>query len=175
VPRKLLKKYLPDPKDIKENKYLKVFGSLLHAKELWHFNRQSIAKAFAVGLFFAWVPVPFQMVLAAGGAIVVRSNLPMSIALVWVTNPITMPPMFYAAYKVGALVMGVGEVPFAMELSIDWLIHGTLLIWKPFLLGCFLVGIASSVLGYFGIQMFWRWHVLRSWKSRKHAKTPRAD
>jgi len=173
MPRKLLKKYLPDPKEIKENKYLSIFGTLLHAAELWHFSRHSVAKAFAVGLFFAWVPVPFQMVLAAGGAILFRANLPMSIALVWITNPLTMPPMFYAAYKIGALVMGVGEVPFEMDLTIDWLVNGTLLIWKPFLLGCLITGISSSILGYFGIQWFWRWHVMRSWKNRKHGKASR--
>ena len=173
MPRKLLKKYLPNHKEIKENKYLSIFGSLLHASELWHFSRHSIAKAFAVGLFCAWVPVPFQMVLAAGGAILFRANLPMSIALVWITNPLTMPPMFYAAYKVGAAVMGVGEVPFEMELTLDWLINGTLLIWQPFLLGCFIVGVVSAVSGYFGIQLFWRWRVMKSWKNRKHAKVSR--
>ncbi len=173
MPRKLLKKYLPDHKEIRENKYLNIFGSLLHAAELWHFNRYSVARAFAIGLFCAWIPVPFQMILAAGGSIIFRANLPMAIALVWITNPVTMPPMFYAAYKVGAWVMGVGEVPFEMELTLDWLVNGTLLIWKPFLLGCLIAGVTSSVLGYFGIQIFWRWHVMRAWKNRKHAKASR--
>lgn len=173
MPRKLFKKYMPDPRTIKNNKYLKVFGSLLHNADLWHFNRHSIAKAFAVGLFCAWVPIPFQMVLAAGIAIFFSANLPMSAALVWITNPFTMPPMFYAAYKVGAIVMGVGEVPFEMELTLDWLINGTLLIWQPFLLGCFISGLVSAILGYFGIHLFWRWRVMKNWKNRKHAKTSR--
>lgn len=170
MPRKLLKKYLPDPKKIRENKCLQIFGTLLHSPELWHFSRHSVAKAFAIGLFCAWVPIPFQMVLAAGLAILFSGNLPMSAALVWVTNPFTMPPMFYLAYKAGAIVMGIGEVPFEMELTLDWLINGTLLIWKPFLLGCFIMGLASAILGYFGIQIFWHWHVMRRWKQRKHAK-----
>ena len=164
---------MPDPRTIKNNKYLKVFGSLLHNADLWHFNRHSIAKAFAVGLFCAWVPIPFQMVLAAGIAILFSANLPMSAALVWITNPFTMPPMFYAAYKVGAVVMGVGEVPFEMELTLDWLINGTLLIWQPFLLGCFISGLVSAILGYFGIQLFWRWRVMKNWRNRKHAKVSR--
>lgn len=169
MPRKLLKKYMPDPKKIKNNKCLKIFGSLLHNSALWHFNRHTIAKAFAIGLFCAWVPIPFQMVLAAGLAILFSANLPMSAALVWITNPLTMPPMFYVAYKIGAVMMGVGEAPFAMELTLDWLINGTLLIWKPFLLGCFIMALASALLGYFGIQVFWRWAVIRRWKQRKDA------
>ena len=170
MPRKLFKKYLPNPKKIKESKYLKIFGTLLHSPELWHFSRHSIAKAFAIGLFCAWVPIPFQMVLAVGFAILFSANLPISAALVWLTNPVTMAPMFYTAYITGAAMMGAGEAPFEMELTLDWLINGTLLIWKPFLLGCFTLGFLSALLGYFGIQIFWRWHVMRRWKKRKHAK-----
>ena len=170
MPRKLLKKYLPDPKEIKNNKYLRIFGAALHNPNLWHFSRKSIAAAFAVGLFFAWVPVPFQMVLAAGGAILVHANLPVSIALVWVTNPITMPPMFYLAYKLGAWLLGVGEVPFDMELSVDWLVNSMVLIWQPFLVGCLAFALLSAVLGYVGIHALWRWLVFRRWRERKHRK-----
>lgn len=101
MPRKFLKKFMPNPHEIKNNKFLSLFGKVLHEPNLWHMNRRSMAGAFFVGLFFAWWPVPFQMVLAAGGAILLRVNLPMSIALVWITNPLTMPPMFYFAYVVG--------------------------------------------------------------------------
>ncbi|PCI02527.1 MAG: ATP-binding protein [Zetaproteobacteria bacterium] len=170
MPRRILKKYFPNPKKIRDNKCLKIFGSLLHSPELWHFSRNSIAKAFAIGLFCAWIPIPFQMVLAAGFAILFSANLPMSAALVWITNPFTMAPMFYIAYKIGATIMGVGEVPFKMELTLDWLINGTLLIWQPFLLGCFALASISALLGYFGIQIFWRWAVMRRWKQRKHGK-----
>ena len=46
------------------------------------------------------------MLLAALIAIWLKVNLPLSVALVWVSNPITMGPMFYFAYKLGALLMG---------------------------------------------------------------------
>ena len=65
MPKKTIKKLMPDHQKIKSNKHLQIFGDLLHNGNLWHLNRRSVAKAFAVGLFFAFVPVPFQMVLAA--------------------------------------------------------------------------------------------------------------
>ena len=68
---------------------------------LWHLNRHSAAGGFGIGLFFAFWPVPFQMWLSAFAAIPLRVNLPLSVATVWLTNPITMPPIFYGAYKVG--------------------------------------------------------------------------
>jgi len=166
VPRRLLKKIMPDHKKIREHKHLRCFGTLLHNPALWHMNRHSVAKAFAVGLFFAWVPVPFQMVLAAGGAILFHANLPLSIVLVWLTNPITMPPMFYGAYKLGAWLLGEELQHFEMELSFAWLQHEMSLIWAPFLIGCLVLGIVSALLGYFGIQIAWRRMVVKRWRKR---------
>lgn len=157
---------MPDHKKIREHKHLQCFGKLLHNPALWHLNRHSVAKAFAVGLFFAWAPVPFQMVLGAGGAILFHANLPLSVVLVWLTNPLTLAPMFYGAYKFGALLLGEKLQHFEMELSFEWLQHETSLIWGPFLLGCLALGVISALLGYFGIQFAWRLMVLRKWRNR---------
>ncbi|MFC1536678.1 DUF2062 domain-containing protein [Pseudomonadota bacterium] len=165
-PRSLLKKFMPDHKTIREHKHLQCFGKLLHNPALWHLNRHSVAKAFAVGLFFAWMPVPFQMVLGAGGAILFHANLPLSVVLVWLTNPLTMAPMFYGAYKLGALLLGEELQHFDMELSLAWIQHEMGLIWEPFLLGCFVIGAISALLGYFGIQVAWRAMVMQRWRKR---------
>ncbi len=166
MPRRLLKKLMPDHRRIRNHKHLQCFGKLLHDPALWHLNRHSVAKAFAVGLFFAWVPVPFQMVLAAGGAILFHANLPLSVVLVWLTNPVTMAPMFYGAYKFGALLLGRELEHFEMELSFTWLAHEMSLVWEPFLLGCFAIGAVSALFGYFGIQIVWRHMVLKRWRKR---------
>lgn len=166
MPRRLLKRIMPDHKTIREHKHLRCFGTLLHNPALWHMNRHSVAKAFAIGLFFAWVPVPFQMVLGAGGAILFHANLPLSIVLVWLTNPLTMPPMFYGAYKLGAWLLDEELQHFDMELSLAWLQHEMALIWAPFLLGCLVLGVASSLLGYIGIQIAWRSMVIKRWRKR---------
>ena len=148
MPKNLIKRFMPDPQKIRNHKHLKIFGKLLHDANLWHMNRRSVAGAFAVGLFFAWVPVPFQMVLAAAGAIFFRTNLPISVSLVWITNPFTMPPLFYGAYLFGSMVLGGPGGKFNFEPTFDWLIHGVDAVWMPFLLGCLLLAILSSLLGY---------------------------
>ncbi|MDT8452381.1 MAG: DUF2062 domain-containing protein [Gammaproteobacteria bacterium] len=165
MPRKFLKKYMPDPDELKNHKVLRLFGTLLHDPNLWHMNRRSIATAFMVGLFFAWWPVPFQMVLAAAGAILLRANLPMSVALVWITNPVTMTPMFYFAYVVGTWIIDVPEMPFHMELSVDWVMGELSNIWKPFLTGCLILAVTSSVTGYYSINYIWRRYVRKQRKS----------
>lgn len=166
MPRNLIKKFLPNPDTIKNNRFLKVFGPVIHEPQLWHLTRHSVAKAFFVGLFFAFWPVPFQMVLAAGGAIIIRANLPLSIALVWITNPITMPFLFGLAYFVGSSALGHEATEFEFELSWQWLEYNLSSLWQPFLLGCAICAIIAGALGYFGMSIFWRFHISRSWKKR---------
>lgn len=166
--KKFIKKIMPNHETIRDHKYLKMFGKLLHDPNLWHLNRRSVSAAFAVGLFFAWAPVPFQMILAAAAAIVFRVNLPLSVVLVWVTNPLTMGPMFYGAFELGAFILSdTTSVWPPFELSWIWIETALLLIWKPFLLGCLILGIISSIAGYIIIRLLWRWQIVREWKQRK--------
>jgi len=165
--KKHFKRIMPDHKKIRDQKALRIFGKVLYEPNLWHLNRYSVARAFSVGLFCAWVPVPFQMVIAAALAIVVRSNLPLAVALVWLTNPITMPPLFFFAYKLGSWLLSTPPQPFHFELTIDWLIQTLSGNWQPFLLGCFVCGVVSAILSNLIIRMLWRYFTIRSWHQRK--------
>lgn len=167
MPRKFLRKWTPDPAKLKEHKHLRFLGDALDIPNLWHFNRRNVAVAFAIGLGCMWIPIPFQSVLAALLAVLFRANLPLSVALVFITNPITMPPMFYGAYLVGEAILGKPEAGFSFEPSLDWLTHEFVQIWKPFLLGVGIVGVLSSVLGYYGIHLLWRLHLLRYLQERR--------
>ncbi len=166
TPRKLIARYFPDPETIRNHKNLRCFGSLLVNPGLWHLNRHSVAKAFAVGIFCAFVPVPFQMVLAASFAIVIHCNIPISVALVWLTNPITMPPVFYFCYRVGAWVLGLPARHFDFEASLDWVLNSMLHLWQPFLLGCLLCGLLFALVGWCAIHVAWRVMVTRRWMRR---------
>lgn len=170
MPRKFFQRFLPHPKTIKENKTLQIFGDWLHKPDLWHLSRRSVAGAFAVGLFFAWMPVPFQMVLAAGTAIWIGTNLPLSVALVWVSNPVTIPPMFYFAYMVGTWIIGEPATDFNFELSFNWLLNELSAIWQPFLVGCFTMAASCSLLGYIIINGIWRYSVVSRRASRWHRR-----
>ena len=126
-----------------------------------------MAGAVAVGLFLAFVPIPIQMFLAAGAAIILRVNLPISVIVVWVNNPITMPALIYFAYEVGSGILGETPGSFHFELSIDWLI-GLAETWRPFLLGCFILGSLSATVGYVAVRVVWRLYILRLRQQRRH-------
>lgn len=176
MPRKLLKRFLPDHRTIKEHKHLQRFGTRLHDPNLWHLNRRSVPGAFSVGLFVAFIPTPFQMVISAALAILLRVNVPISVALVWVTNPITMPPVFYFCYKVGAWLLDkpVHRIDFSNP-SLTWLVIEMKAIWAPFLLGCLIAGAFAAILGNLFIRAFWRLHVTRSWRVRQARERARRN
>ncbi|GLO61274.1 ATP-binding protein [Vibrio sp. MACH09] len=158
---------MPDHEVIKRQKALRIFGNLLYNPNLWCLNRRSASGAFALGLFMAFVPLPSQMIMSAGMAIALGVNLPLAVALVWVSNPITMPIMFYFCYKVGAVILRTPSQHFHFEVSWDFIVNQMSTIGPPFLLGCLVCGVVCASIGYFGIRGLWRYSVVRSWQQRK--------
>ena len=174
--RRLLRKVIPGTHEFRRHTFLgRVFGRLLHHPDLWHLGRSSVARAVSVGLFMAWAPVPFQMVLAAGAAILMRCNIAIAVALVWVSNPITVAPLFYAAHELGARLLDRPPGDFRIELSLRWLFEELVKVWEPLLLGCFVLGVASAVLGQVLIRLAWRAHTMVSWRERRIRRQRRDD
>jgi uncharacterized protein (DUF2062 family) len=168
--RKLIRRYLPELSRIRQHRPLRVLERFLHDPNIWHLNRYSASGAVAVGLFIAFMPIPFQMVSAAALAIMLRLNLPLAVATVWVTNPFTMTPLFYFCYKVGAWIMGSIDQELTFAWSWEWFRKGLVKVWEPFLLGCSVVGSLSALAGYFGVRALWRWHVITQWERRKRVR-----
>jgi uncharacterized protein (DUF2062 family) len=174
MPKKFIKRYMPDHAKIRNHKTLnRVFGTLLHDPNLFHLNRHSVTGAFFVGLFLAFVPLPIQMLLAAGFSILLRINMPITIGLVWLTNPLTMGPMFFFSYKVGTWILGTPLKKISFELSWAWLQTELLAVWQPFLLGCFVVGLTVAIIGSGTIRLVWRLHLIRHIKARRRRRLER--
>lgn len=165
--RKLFRRFVPDTDKIRSHKHLQFLGQWLHNPMLWHLNRRSVAGGAAVGLFMAFVPMPFQMLPAALLSVIFKFNVPIAVALVWITNPFTIAPITYFAYKLGILLLGLPEHDIAFEPSWQWLVTELKWIWQPLLLGSFVVSAVSATLGYFLVHALWRMHVVRDWKRRK--------
>ncbi|MGB1271490.1 MAG: DUF2062 domain-containing protein [Endozoicomonas sp.] len=169
--KKLIQRYLPDPATIKENRYLRFLGSALYDANLWQLNRRSAATAFFVGIFCAFIPMPFQMVPAAALAILFRCNLPLAVALVWITNPLTMPAMFYFTYKVGCLILHIPVSEASFELTVQGVGAGLAKIWKPLYLGSLISGFIGGLICYLLIRLYWRWNVVQHWRQRRKRRS----
>ena len=143
MPKKLVSKIVPSAQRLHHMRGWGFLGEKLFAHDLWHFNRKTVSYAFLNGIFWACMPIPFQMVGAAITALVLRCNVPVSVGLCWLTNPITMPPYFVIAYTVGAWILNsisfvarqhyacmdtrtasFDLVPVAHWLTSDWRLYG---------------------------------------------------
>jgi uncharacterized protein (DUF2062 family) len=169
MPRELLKRVL-HPRALREQWYLRLFGSRLADPRLWSLQRRGVTGAFGAGLAICFVPLPVHLPLATLTAIVWRLNIPAIIATVFIVNPLTMVPIYYGAYRVGALITGVHPRHFGFKLSWDWLQHGLGPMWKPFLVGCLVCSIVCGITGWLGLELLWRWRVLnRRYRVRRPA------
>ncbi len=167
MPRKLLKRYTPDPHTVRQHKHLRWLAVFLEDPNLFHMNRRSVSGAMAAGLFWAMIPMPMQMLAAAITAILVRINLPIAVALVWLTNPITMPPIFYFNYLVGTWILGTPPDVGESQMSLEWIGAQLHALWLPLYFGSAVVGIIAGLLGYVSMRAYWRWHVVQQYRKRQ--------
>jgi uncharacterized protein (DUF2062 family) len=171
--RKIIRRALPDMAALRTHPRLRLFSRGLQHANLWHLNRHSVSGAVVVGLFWAFIPSPTQMLPATATAMVLRANLPLAVALVWIANPLTMPPMFYFNYRVGTWLLDRPERLFSFELSWDWLTREFNALWQPLLLGSCVVASGVALLGYFATHALWRWQVTRAWRRRAQQRLTR--
>jgi uncharacterized protein (DUF2062 family) len=159
---------MPDHKEMREHPHLRRFGERLTEPRLWHLNRRSVAGGVALGLFVAYMPVLGQMFIAAALAIIFRVNLPLSVMGVWLTNPLTIPPMFYFAYMVGAWILNIPAGEHSFVMSWEWFTTDFLAMWQPLVLGSLICGTVAALLGVVVVRLIWRIVVIRSWMKRQN-------
>lgn len=134
---------------------LQHFGLAMREPGLWRFDRHSVSGAVGLGLFSALLPVPFQMLIGASLAIAVRVNMPLTLAMVWITNPLTMGPIFYATYELGQWLLDAEQAVIQPDMGNVSLFAWINMVWKPLLLGSLVAAIATSLLAYLLVSFGW--------------------
>lgn len=171
--RAFFKRWMPTSESIKTNPALSSFAHLLHDPNLFHLNRRSVSLAFFWGMWVALLPIPGQMPLAALAALIARSNLPITVALAWVSNPFTTPFFLFIIFHVGCFILGSEYVFLTPELSVEWLLDSLSTVWKPLLVGSIVSGLMVGAISYGGVRFLWRVHVIWAWNRRKLARLSR--
>lgn len=83
---------------------------------LWSWRMPALISAIWVGFLISWAPlVGVQIPLAFVGAVLFRANLTITAGLQMISNPITLAPMYYASYRVGAAIL----YPNVPEVGLD--------------------------------------------------------
>jgi uncharacterized protein len=173
---KFLRKYLPDPDEVRAHRWIAMFGGLLNHPNLWQLNRSSVSGAVAIGLFAGLIPGPLQMVGAALLAVPLRKNLPVALIMTLYTNPFTIVPLYLLAYAYGKLLLGERDDGLLVQpFDFDWssfldsmqgLFGWMLSLGKPLAVGLPALGLTLAVLGYIAVRLGWRIYIVLAWRAR---------
>ena len=125
-------------------------------------NRTMVTKAFLIGLFIAFIPMPMQMLLVVIMMRFFKFNLPLAVALCWITNPFTMPFIYYLEYVTGSFILDIDTV--AVEITVEWFNNNFANIFIPLYVGALLLASVISISVYFLINYLWIYFVNKSKK-----------
>ncbi|HEX8839041.1 MAG TPA: DUF2062 domain-containing protein, partial [Sphingomicrobium sp.] len=171
-----LTRHIPTRDTVHQYRLLRPFAPHLTHPSLWRMTRRSVPRGVAVGLFVA-VIIPFMhTVIAALLAIPTRANVAVAAVFTLVVNPLTIPPMYYAAYRIGSwelhhdstLLDPAAAERFSSELS-------RLLFWVHHASGAIAVGILSmaavlAAVGYLAASLVWGFWSRSRWRHRRELR-----
>jgi uncharacterized protein (DUF2062 family) len=185
--RKFFRRFLPSHDKIRGNRHIARFGPWLQHHNLWHLHRRSVAGGVAAGLFAGLIPGsnPVQFTVAAILAIVFHVNLPIAVLVTLYSNPFTIVPLYFVAFKLGqfAMFQSNGDLPqlaFSLEgkgfsewipAALEWLAS----VGKPLVIGLPLLAVTLAVTGYFLVDWAWRLHVRYEWYQRRRRRAARRN
>ena len=185
--RKLFRKYLPSSETIRQHRYVACFGPRLQHHNLWHLHRRSVAGGVAAGMFAGLIPGsnPVQFLAASLLAIAFHVNLPIAVLVTLYSNPFTIVPLYYAAFKIGQVVLfrsdnDLPSIATALEgkgirewlsTAVDWVMG----VGYPLLVGLPLLAIILALAGYLLVDWGWRLHVMIEWRRRQTRRAVRAQ
>jgi uncharacterized protein (DUF2062 family) len=167
MPRKTIRRILPDFAKVLKHPSLRWTEPLVRDPNLLHINRESVSLAVFIGIFAAFIPLPGQTFIAAALAFWWHANLPISVLTIWISNPLTIGPMFYLTHRLGSFLLGSDPIDFTVSLTWQWFSNIGAQILLPLLTGSLLCGLVLASCGYFAINYLWRWKVIRNWEKRK--------
>jgi uncharacterized protein len=120
---------------------------------------------------------PVQFLAAALLAVGFKVNLPIAVAVTLYSNPLTIVPLYYAAFKLGELVLWRGNGEFSdIALSLEgkgfreWIpaaLEWIASVGKPLLIGLPLLAVILAIVGYVLVDTAWRLHVRIEWRRRQ--------
>ena len=168
-----LRKHLPTRENIHRHRLLRPFARQLSQPALWRLHRRSVPRAVALGLGVGIIIPVMHTIIAAILAIPLRANVAVAAAFTLVVNPLTIPPIYYAAYRIGSwelhhdatLVNPATAARVSGEL-------GRFLFWiheasGPIALGVLTIAALAAAAGYVVSSLIWRWWLGSKWRQRR--------
>lgn len=133
-------------------------------------NKSMVTKAIFIGLVIALLPLPMQMLIILFLMKFFTFNVPLALLLCWITNPVTIPFIYYYEYIIGSYILQseIAEI----EMTIEWFNTNFSDIFIPLYLGSFVVALSVASLSYFFVNYIWIYNV---YKNKKKHYTKRKE
>lgn len=166
---------IPTRERLIANRWLRPFAAYLSSPLIWRFNRRGVSRGAALGLFSGFAVPIAQTPFAALCAVGARANLPVAAFTTFITNPLTVPFIYYLAYRVGSTLLRV-KTDTLFALSPDASLIERSLMWMvalagPTYLGLLLFAGVGALAGYFGVRLGWRIWVGQRWQRRQRQRS----
>jgi len=167
---------IPTRESIHRYRLLRPFAHHLSKHELWRLHRRSVPRAVALGLGIG-VLIPFMhTVIAAVLAIPLRANIAVAAAFTLLVNPLTIPPIYYAAYRIGSwelhhdgtIVNPATAAHVSGELArfLFWIHEAS----GSIALGVLTIAAVAAAAGYGISAVLWRAWLGSKWRHRRHSR-----
>lgn len=154
-----LRTLAPSREQLEAHPWLARLAPYLADPKVWLWSRRGVATGVAAGLFIGLLIPVAQILFAAMAAIALRANVPVAAFATLVTNPLTVAPIYYAAYRLGAWMTGVSAPADASlsDLAALWQNLGT--IGLPLFAGLAVAAVVLALAAYLLISQVWSWQV----------------
>jgi uncharacterized protein (DUF2062 family) len=176
---RLCRESMPSRESLERSRFLRPVAHRVLAPALWRFTRRSVPRGVALGIvvgIFLMIP-GIQMAGAALLALPFRANVPIAVAMTFLSNPATTPLLVGLSLYVGNAMLGRSADVGRFMAMIEH--HASVREWTTWLLsdaapalvmGLFVVSVVAAAIGYLIASFFWRARIATRWKARAHAR-----
>lgn len=154
-------RFLKHPRKLRDRPVMRWFARHFLDKQVWKPTQHTLAGGTAVGMFVTLQLLPIQTPSAVILAAIFRVNIPIAIALCWLSNPFTIPFLAWLEYAVGkwflALYTTVPATPFPKQLP-DSMVDAWVVLREHapvMLMGGILVGAVGALISYVASWGVW--------------------
>lgn len=160
--------HIPTREQLEKSRWIKPYAKHVLRSDLWRFNRRSVPRAIALGLFVGIMIPLAHFVTAALLAVFVRANIPIALTATFIGFPAFLPVIFYAADRVGGWLLRVDAMtvvaPVSQTMQVTETDHLLAMLTQKgptVAFGMFVIATVVASLGYLFSSFFWRWRVGR--------------
>ncbi len=147
-------RYLKHPRKLRDRPTMRWFARHFLDKRVWRPSQHTLSGGMAVGMFITLQLLPIQMPTATILAAIFRVNIPIAIAMCWLSNPFTLPFIAWLEYIVGkwflAFYTKVPATPFPSELP-DSMVDAWIVLKEHapvMLMGGIILGALAALISY---------------------------